>query len=447
MENFDAARIPGEVHDLLRILAANGSEAYLVGGCVRDLLLGRPPKDWDFDVATSAHASEVATLFPHTVPTGLKHGTVTVLMGRLPVEVTTFRSEGVYQDHRRPSEVVFHDDVVRDLGRRDFTCNAMAWSEKEGLLDLFGGWGDMESGFLRTVGNPSERFHEDALRMLRAVRFCCTLGYRPDDALREACGRHSRLLSHVSAERIAAECSKIFLSSFPERLTEFDGTGLLEAAFERVLSAPPVSACPVGASLAASLKAFGPSAEGGYAMLLLQGEVAVSPDAESYPTAKHRLMSGHRLSARSAGESAALAFVAASLSAIALPEDAEPESDVDRPTDAVFVGLRRIAAGLARTAGLSGAEARRLLREGVRLHDALLDVPSGILLRKAGIILRQAHPVTLDELALTGADLVSAGHAPGPALGRIRVRLLETVLPDPSRNTCEVLWAVVRGMV
>jgi tRNA nucleotidyltransferase (CCA-adding enzyme) len=432
---IEAERIPPDVLAVLAALEASGNEAYLVGGCVRDLVDDRLPKD--YDVATSALADEVARLFPRTIPTGLLHGTVTVLAEGRAVEVTTFRSETGYHDHRRPSEVVFHGDLPLDLARRDFTCNAMAWSPRTGLVDLFGGIRDMGDRILRTVGDPSDRFHEDALRMLRAVRFCCTLGYMPVEELKSACARHAGLLSHVSVERIAAECTRIFESSHPERLADFDGCRILEAAFERVL---PTGATHAGFAfgdyLAGTLATFGPSAEAGYALLLLRGARDGTFSLDDLPAFRKRLMSGHRLSARTASGAAALALVVEGLSA------GSGATDPERPTV-----LRRIAASLARASGLDGAEARRRLVDGAKLSMAMRAGAGTGDLATAERIAADADPVTPDELVLTGADFVAKGHSAGPSLGRLRQRLLDAVIEDPARNAREALWALAEGMV
>ena len=435
MERIDPARIPGEVHDVLGILSANGFEAHLVGGCVRDLVDGRVPKD--FDVATSARTEEVASLFLRTVPTGLKHGTVTVLMGTHAVEVTTFRSEGAYHDHRRPSEVIFHRDLALDLSRRDFTCNAMAWSERHGLVDLFGGCRDMEAHRLRTVGDPSARFHEDALRMLRAVRFCCVFGYEPEETLVEACSLHSGLLSHVSAERIAGECMKIFLSPHPERLRTFDRTGILAAAFSRVVPyAIDTRGYAFGDAIASALARFGRSTEAGFAILLLHSTWQDAPTTVSYAEEKKRLMDGLRLSARIAGSAAALVCVVCALRAF-----------LNRSGSGSAAGLRRIAADLARAADLNGPEARRMTLEGSRLFQAIDPDRADAIHPFAAAVFRDDPPVVTDELALTGEALVKAGYASGPSLGRLRLKLLDAVLEDPVINVPDALWALVRGMI
>ncbi|MDR1953118.1 MAG: HD domain-containing protein [Clostridiales Family XIII bacterium] len=194
---------------VIRRLMASGADAYLVGGCVRDFLLGRRPKDWD--VATSLTPDEVMDCFGElsVIPTGLKHGTVTVLAEGTPIEVTTFRRDGPYDDGRRPSSVRFVDNLKEDLARRDFTINALAYAPEEGLIDYFGGEADLKNGILRTVGNPDDRLREDGLRILRALRFSSILGFEIDTQLDASIHRNKDLLTHISAERISAELMKL----------------------------------------------------------------------------------------------------------------------------------------------------------------------------------------------------------------------------------------------
>ncbi|WP_164491695.1 CCA tRNA nucleotidyltransferase [Staphylospora marina] len=194
--------------EVIRTLESTGHQAYLVGGCVRDQLLGRVPGD--YDVATDARPERVRELFERSIPTGLKHGTVTVLMNDLPVEVTTFRVEGEYRDHRRPSRVEFVGSLRQDLARRDFTINAMAMDGSGRLIDPFGGLKDLEAGLIRTVGDPCERFGEDPLRMLRAARFAAQFGFRLDSKAWTAIERMYRECRHLSVERVTSEIGKMW---------------------------------------------------------------------------------------------------------------------------------------------------------------------------------------------------------------------------------------------
>ena len=192
--------IPPKVSEILDILHSHGYEAYVVGGCVRDSILARTPDDWD--ITTSAKPEEVKKLFRRTVDTGLQHGTVTVLLGNDGYEVTTYRLDGEYEDSRHPKEVTFTSSLEEDLKRRDFTINAMAYNQEEGLVDLFGGMRDLQGKVIRAVGEPKERFTEDALRIMRAVRFSAQLGFTIDEKTYEALAELSPNLKHISAERI-----------------------------------------------------------------------------------------------------------------------------------------------------------------------------------------------------------------------------------------------------
>lgn len=213
--------------EVLRRLEGAGHRAVLVGGCVRDSLLGIPPHDYDAATSALPRETEKACAGLRCVETGLKHGTVTVLSGGLPVEVTTFRKDGTYSDHRHPDRVEFTPDLEEDLARRDFTVNAMAWGE-DGLIDLFGGQDDLQNRLIRCVGDPDRRFEEDALRLLRGLRLAAQLGFdlHPDTAA--AIRRHAPQLAHVAWERIAAEFVRLLCSpgagrvllEFPEIVTQ-----------------------------------------------------------------------------------------------------------------------------------------------------------------------------------------------------------------------------------
>ncbi len=231
--------IPAAAGEIIEKLHNAGYEAYVVGGCVRDSILGRIPKDWD--ITTSALPEDVKRIFRRTVDTGLKHGTVTVLMGDTGYEVTTYRVDGEYTDHRRPDSVTFTRELSADLLRRDFTINAMAYSDDEGLVDLFGGVSDLENKVIRAVGNPDERFDEDALRIMRAVRFSAELGFRVSEETREAIKAHVKELSMVSAERIETEFTKLITSDHPEKIEELYDlgiTGIILPEFDLLMNTP-----------------------------------------------------------------------------------------------------------------------------------------------------------------------------------------------------------------
>lgn len=217
-------RLPEKVKFIMETLTAAGYEAYAVGGCVRDSVLGRVPEDWD--ITTSASPIQVKELFSRTIDTGIQHGTVTVMEGREGFEVTTYRVDGEYEDQRHPKEVTFTSDLLEDLKRRDFTINAMAYNEEKGLVDAFGGLEDLKDKKIRCVGSPQARFTEDALRMMRAVRFGAQLGFSIEEETRAAIGHLADNLSKISEERIQAELVKLLVSDHPEEMRTVYETGM-----------------------------------------------------------------------------------------------------------------------------------------------------------------------------------------------------------------------------
>jgi tRNA nucleotidyltransferase (CCA-adding enzyme) len=201
---------------MINKLEENGFEAYVVGGCVRDTLLGREPGDWD--ITTNARPEQVKTLFRRTIDTGIQHGTVTVMLDKCGYEVTTYRIDGEYEDSRHPKEVLFTAELKEDLKRRDFTINAMAYNHRSGIIDIFGGQGDLEHKVIRCVGNAEERFCEDALRIMRAIRFAGQLGFSIEENTLQAAKKLAPTLSNISAERVRIELVKLLTSAHPELL-------------------------------------------------------------------------------------------------------------------------------------------------------------------------------------------------------------------------------------
>jgi len=214
--------LPTAVEIAINKLTAAGHEAYIVGGCVRDALLGAQPHD--YDMTTSALPEETEKVFSEyrIFETGIKHGTVTVLINGEPLEITTFRVDGAYNDHRRPEEVTFTRSLQEDVARRDFTVNAMAYSPDTGIMDFWGGREDLKNGVIRAVGEPDRRFNEDALRIMRAARFASVLGFRIESETSDSMIRNKALLQNISAERINVELSKLLVGDGCERiLTEY----------------------------------------------------------------------------------------------------------------------------------------------------------------------------------------------------------------------------------
>ncbi|MFI3200913.1 MAG: CCA tRNA nucleotidyltransferase [Eubacteriales bacterium] len=214
-------KLPKNVTKIIKTFHTSGYEAYAVGGCIRDTILGREPEDWD--ITTSAKPEDMKKLFKRTIDTGIEHGTVTIMIGSEGYEVTTYRIDGEYVDHRRPKEVTFTSNLMEDLKRRDFTINAMAYNEENGLIDIFGGIEDIKARVIRCVGDPRQRFDEDALRIMRAVRFAAQLNYAVEEETKRAMCEYSSALETISEERIQVELVKTVTS---------DNPGYLELAYE-----------------------------------------------------------------------------------------------------------------------------------------------------------------------------------------------------------------------
>ena len=217
--------LPSQVEYIIEKLSEHGYEAYAVGGCVRDTMLHREPGDWD--ITTSAFPDQVKQIFRRTIDTGIAHGTVTVMLGGCGYEVTTYRIDGEYEDGRHPKSVKFTLKLEEDLKRRDFTINAMAYHPKHGLVDLFDGVGDLKYGMIRCVGEAKDRFMEDALRMMRAIRFAAQLGFEIEDQTQEAIRTLAPNLCKVSKERIQSELTKLLLSPNPQTAEKLFSLGLI----------------------------------------------------------------------------------------------------------------------------------------------------------------------------------------------------------------------------
>ncbi|MBP5159801.1 MAG: CCA tRNA nucleotidyltransferase, partial [Lachnospiraceae bacterium] len=254
--------LPENVHFIIDVLRSAGNDAYAVGGCVRDSLLGRTPEDWD--ITTSASPDEVKVLFKRTVDTGIEHGTVTVMIDKTGYEVTTYRVDGKYKDGRHPESVTFTRSLEEDLKRRDFTINAMAFNENDGIVDLFDGRKDLEARLVRCVGDPRQRFGEDALRILRAVRFSAQLGFEIEEETAKAMGELAGTLEKISAERIRTELDKLLASDHPEKLMkayELGITKVILPEFDEMMKVTPTGKhhiYPVGEHAIEAVKKISP---------------------------------------------------------------------------------------------------------------------------------------------------------------------------------------------
>jgi tRNA nucleotidyltransferase (CCA-adding enzyme) len=418
------AAFPAPVLSVLRRLDGAGHRSWLVGGAVRDLLLHRPREAQDFDVATPATPAQVTALFHRVIPTGIDHGTVTVVVGKAQVEVTTFRGEGAYVDGRRPESVTFHGDLEEDLARRDFTINALAFDPiARELRDPFGGRDDLRRGVLRAVGDARERFAEDGLRPMRAVRFAAQLGFDLHARTRAAIPGALLVVRKVSTERIAEELTRLVVAPHAERGLELmRRTGLLGVVL------PAVAALPVAEQRhsIAGLEALPPEPELRLAWLLHR---AVTP-AEGA-----RTLFELRMARRVADAAGAL------LRLHACPRGGAP---LDAP--APGAPLRRWLA--------SGGRER--WRELVSLRAVEASVRPGRARGRAHRTVRafdwaverelaKGPPLSVGELALDGLALMEIiGAESGAWVGEALRHLLERVLVDPGLNTPAALTALAR---
>ncbi|HEU4383614.1 MAG TPA: tRNA cytidylyltransferase [Anaeromyxobacteraceae bacterium] len=421
--------------ETLRGLDRAGHRSWVVGGTVRDLLLGRTAAS-AVDVATPATPQQVMALFPRVVPTGVEHGTVTVLAGEVKVEITTFRGEGRYLDGRRPSSVTFHTDLEEDLARRDFTMNALAWDPLAGeLRDPFQGRADQRRRLIRAVGDAAARFAEDGLRPLRALRFVAQLGYSVERATLAAIPAAAPVVRRVSAERVADELSKLLVAPHAARaLRLLRDTGLLGVLLPPLAPLAPqvvAHAVEVAASLAGrSLGTGGRAPRPDLGVLRLAALLHVVPADEAA-----QAISALRLPGRTAAEVSALLAEPPCLRAgppLALPEG---PGAVRRWLAATTPELA--AALLA----LWEADARHLGRRSRAAAAALRRLRAS-----AARVLRGRPPLSTADLALDGRSVMDLlGLPPGPEVGEALRHLLDLVLDDPRRNRRPALEQALRA--
>jgi tRNA nucleotidyltransferase (CCA-adding enzyme) len=415
-EQLSRAVIPPEVLEVLETLERAGFKAYLVGGSIRDLLRGAPAKD--YDVATSARAERVVQLFRRVVPTGIKHGTVTVLARQRGVEVTTFRGEGAYADGRRPDSVTFLEDIVEDLARRDFTINAMAFNPaRREFVDPFGGLQDLRAGLLRCVGNPRQRFSEDGLRCLRAVRFASVLNLSIERDTLAAIPLELDTFSKVAVERVREELCKLLVGAHPGFGVRLLGsTGLLSRILPELVE--EVSSKEAERHLEARIEALAPELELRLAGLLWELAPSLAlPAAERlrFPRKTQELLASlwrHR------------GFTDAHV-----PDQASLRRAIAACGRTAVGPLLDLAAAQAKAEG-GGDRLERIEALRTRVRAALAANP----------------PLSVGELALDGRQIMEAlGEKPGPRVGQAARFLLDQVLEDPSLNSREAMNALLRG--
>lgn len=432
--------IPPKGQYILDTIENAGFEAYAVGGCVRDCILGREPEDWD--VTTSARPEQVKALFPRTIDTGLQHGTVTVMLGKDGFEVTTYRLDGEYEDSRHPKAVTFTADLAEDLRRRDLTINAMAYNGREGLVDLFGGLRDLEAKIIRCVGAPEERFREDALRILRAIRFSAQLGYAIEEGTLQAVRQLAPALERISAERIQVELVKLLVSPHPDFLRiAYDNnvTKVFLPEFDRCMETQqhhPHHCYTVGEHILHSLKEVESGRVLRLAMLLHDiGKPAVMTVDGDGTNHFH----GHAAVSASMAEEILrrLKFdndTIRMVTRLVLYHDygngVEPDSTL----------VRRALHKIGREAFPGLLAVRRadiMAQSDYRREEKLKNLDRWQALYEE--ILAKQECITVKEMAVTGADLIAAGWKPGKGLGETLQRLLEMVLEHPEWNTKERL--------
>lgn len=440
-------RIPREIRRIAETVENSGKKAYIVGGAVRDYFMRRPVGN-DFDMATDASPEEIVSLFPRVIPTGIRHGTVTILTGRFAVEMTTFRVEGGYADGRRPDAVRFVADIDEDLSRRDFTMNAMAFDPLSAeLRDPFGGQDDIRKHSIRSVGNPALRFAEDGLRPLRAIRFAAQLGFSIEEATLAAIPATLATFRQVSRERVRDELQKILLSPSPStgfRLLE--SSGLLAEILPELLPARgcrqkgmhafdvldhlylsvDAARCDLVIRLAALFHDAGKPA-------------ACAPGQDGNPTFHNHEMISARLASQAMRR---LKFPNETMDAVLHLVKNHMFNYTEDWTDAA---VRRFIArvGLAAIDDLFS----------LRIADAAATAgtrPDGRPLepfrKRLETILAEESALSLKDLEVSGEDLAEIGIPRGPAMGKILAELLETVLDDPAQNSKASLLRIAESL-
>lgn len=429
-------RIPAPAEEIIEKLNEHGYEAYVVGGCVRDMLLGREPGDWD--ITTSALPEQVKQVFRRTVDTGIQHGTVTVMIGNEGYEVTTYRIDGEYLDGRHPNSVEYTSSLTEDLKRRDFTINAMAYNRKVGFVDEFGGVEDLKKGVVRCVGDPMDRFTEDALRILRAIRFSAQLGFSIEGHTFDAIRVIAPNIKHVSKERIQTELTKLLLSAHPEHISLVYETGIspyVSKAFHEVFHEArcrqiPVSITPVKSMRWAALLRKCPEDQ---AVRILK-DLKLDNDT-IYRVRTLVAWQGRRIE----------------------PDPYPVRLAMSRMEPELFDDLLDFKTCLAKAA--MGRQEEMDRTEGMEkwpekgmgegMEERMEERPEtpDELERIRNLVheIRQSGDcISLKNLAVSGHHIMAAGVKPGKEVGETLARLLDLVLEEPGRNTREYLLSRLR---
>ena len=438
--------LPRKVSFIISNLSLHGYEAYAVGGCVRDAILAKDPKDWD--ITTSATPKEIKGLFRHTVDTGIEHGTVTVLLGKESFEVTTFRIDGTYEDGRHPSSVTFTRDLLEDLKRRDFTINAMAYNDEVRLVDKVGGMKDLNHHLIRCVGDPKTRFSEDYLRILRGVRFSAQLGFKLEQHTIEGMVELAPHLSKISAERVRDELVKLLISNNPDKIHEAYQLGITKVilpewdAMVGVEQRSPHHSYDVASHTLLALREV---KQDKILRLAILFHDMGKPETKTTDSKGVDHFVGHEV----AGERIAREV----MNRLRFDKDTIKKVTKlvvyhDYPLNSTSRAVRRainrigvelfpyyLAMRVANIKAQSHYERKEKLKKVVRVQKMYQKV------------IREGQCVSLRELAITGGDLIELGMEPGPQIGEVLKELLEFVLDHPKYNTREYLLPLSKKLI
>ena len=433
--------LPKKVLFIINNLQLHGYEAFAVGGCVRDSILARRPQDWD--ITTSAKPEEIKKLFRRTIDTGIEHGTVTVLFGKDSFEVTTYRIDGAYEDSRHPKEVQFTNRLEEDLRRRDFTINAMAYNDQVRLVDVFGGMQDLNHHLIRCVGDPEERFSEDALRILRAVRFSAQLNFPIESATADAIRKLAPNLQNISAERIQAELVKLLVSPHPERIRDAYELGLTKVIlpeWDAMAQNTPHHKYDVAEHTLRALKNVKRDKILRLTMLFHDMGKPMMKTTDENGRDHFR---GHALVSEELARSIMhrLKFdneTIRTVTKLVCYHDYRAEAtpkNVRRAMNRIGVELfpYYLAVRLADVKAQSPYQKREKIENIVEMRQLYQE------------IIKKQECVTLRQLAVGGRELMDLGMKPGRELGSMLSELLEYVLDDPARNDKEILCAYVKN--
>ena len=431
-------KLPAKVERIIEVLNSHGFEAYAVGGCVRDAILGRIPDDWD--ITTSALPEQVKALFARTIDTGIMHGTVTVMLDKDGFEVTTYRIDGEYLDGRHPREVVFTPSLLEDLKRRDFTINAMAYSQKLGFVDLFGGMQDLQKKKICCVGDARERFGEDALRILRAVRFAAQLNFKIEEDTKQAIRELAFTLTKISAERIRTELVKLLNSNYPQKIKDLYTLGiskeilpLLDEAMETPM--PKVGGF-VGEYIVSCLEKSPNIEEVRWAILLsFFSQIQEKTLSKEFENGRED-MGGSKLSKEILQGLRFDNYRINRIKSLVLWHDlALPKGAKETRRYMSFMGEEMFFFFLE----LKRAFFIALGREENKVQEEIFMVKA-----MGEEIIDKKVCVSLKGLAVDGSLLIKEGIEPGKKIGEILCKLLDMVLENPTLNERKILLDIVK---